>query len=310
MTTVNNSLTNDGNIAFPNNFKRSFNTSPLTFQQQVWFVTGASKGIGLTIAKRVLARGDVVCATSRSVDQLKAAGLEGVNFLGLKVDLAKVESVEKAVQQCIERYGRLDIVVNNAGYCQSGTVEELSDDELRANMDINFYGAVNVMRAVTPHLRTRRTGHVFNISSICGFYAFDACGAYSASKFAMEGMSEAYASEMRPFGVKVTLVKPGYFRTEFLSSNSLPPYSRNKVDAYAHIHKDSEEHNLKMDGKQQGSPDKLVDLLFKVVAHDGVAPMHLFVGADSYGLARKKLLDIAADLDAWESQATITDFDE
>lgn len=181
-------------------------------EKKVWFVTGASKGLGLTLAKKLLEEGFRVAATSRSAEALiKAVGDKSNDFLPLEMDLLNEKSVSDAVRKTLDAFGEINVVVNNAGYGQFGTLEELSDEEARQNFDVNVFGVLNVIRSVMPHLRTKRSGHIFNVSSIGGYTAnFPGCGIYCATKFAVAALTESLAAESKTFGVKATVVYPGY----------------------------------------------------------------------------------------------------
>jgi NAD(P)-dependent dehydrogenase (short-subunit alcohol dehydrogenase family) len=196
--------------------------------QKVWFVTGASKGLGLSLVKQLLNKGYNVAATSRNVADLEGAVGKSESFLPLAVNITDEQSVTDAISQTISLFGKIDVVVNNAGYGLVGGLEELSDAEARANFDVNVFGSLNVIRAAMPHLREQKSGHIFNISSIGGFTGnFPGFGIYCATKFAVQGFTESLAAEIKSFGVKATIVSPGYFRTNFLAADSLV-YQRTK----------------------------------------------------------------------------------
>jgi NAD(P)-dependent dehydrogenase (short-subunit alcohol dehydrogenase family) len=179
--------------------------------EKVWFVTGASKGLGLTLVKKLLGEGFRVAATSRNEQALiDAVGEKLENFLPLEMDLLCERSVSEAVSKTVDAFGEIDVVVNNAGYGQLGTLEELSDEEVRNNFDVNVFGVLNVIRSAMPHLRAQRSGHVFNISSIGGYTAgFGGWGIYCSTKFAVAALTESLAAEMKLFNVKATVVYPG-----------------------------------------------------------------------------------------------------
>ena len=278
--------------------------------KKTWFVTGASKGLGLSLVKQLLSQGYQVAATSRSLDDLnKAVGESNPDFLPLTVDLKTEASVEKAVNAAIDRFGKIDVVVNNAGYGLTGSLEELSDRESRDNFDINVFGVLNVIRSVMPHLRKQRAGHIFNISSIAGFTGgFPGFGIYCATKFALEGLSESLAAEAKAFGIKVTLVAPGYFRTSFLTADSLR-VPANEIAEYKEVREIQSAHQNEINGNQAGDPEKAVALIIKVAA-DQNSPMHLFLGQDAYSLAYAKIDAVKQDLEAWEAEATATAFEE
>lgn len=278
--------------------------------KKTWFVTGASKGLGLSLVKQLLSQGYQVAATSRSLNDLnKAVGENNPDFLPLTVDLKTEASVEKAVNAAVDRFGKIDVVVNNAGYGLTGSLEELSDRESRDNFDINVFGVLNVIRSVMPHLRKQGFGHILNISSIAGFTGgFPGFGIYCATKFALEGLSESLAAEAKAFGIKVTLVEPGYFRTSFLTADSLR-VPANEIAEYKEVREIQSAHQNEINGNQAGDPEKAVALIIKVAA-DQNAPMHLFLGQDAYNLAYAKIDAVKQDLQAWEAEATATAFEE
>ncbi|MGD9516466.1 SDR family oxidoreductase, partial [Mycolicibacterium sp.] len=188
-----------------------------------WFVTGASRGLGAELVRQLLRRGDNVAATTRSAERLSAAlaGVDTGRLLPLVVDLTDAAAVDGAVAAALDRFGRLDVVVNNAGYGFLGAVEETTDAEIRQMLDVQVSGVWNVLRSAVPHLRAARSGHIINVSSILGLTAVPGWGLYCAGKFALNGMSEALAAELAGFGIRVTIVEPGYFRTDFLTTESL-----------------------------------------------------------------------------------------
>ena len=182
-------------------------------KQKVWFITGASKGMGLEVVKTVLANGGKVIATSRNWDELVTnPGEASENFLPLKMDITNEAEVKSAIEKGIETFGKIDVVVNNAGYNLLGNIEELSDAEFRQTMDVNVFGMTNVIRNVLPHLRKNKSGHIINTSSMMGYMSYPANGSYSASKFAVIGLSEALAQEVAPFGIHVTIPYQFYER--------------------------------------------------------------------------------------------------
>lgn len=205
--------------------------------KKVWFVTGASKGLGLTLVRELLAAGYAVAATSRNLEALRQA-VPGADdrFLPLHMDLSNEESVRQAIEVTIGTLGGLDVVVNNAGYGQLGGLEEISDQEARQNFEVNVFGLLNVLRVATPYLRQRSAGRVFNISSSGGFMGnFPGWGIYCATKFAVAGLTESYAAEVKEFGIQATVVYPGSFRTDFLTPDSLA-LPQQPLAAYHAIH--------------------------------------------------------------------------
>lgn len=277
-------------------------------EKKTWFVTGASKGLGLSLVKRLLANGYTVAATSRNIDDLRKAVGDDKNFLPLSVSLTDEQSVAGGIASTVARFGTIDIVVNNAGFGLAGSLEELSDKEARDNFDVNVFGSLNVIRKVLPYLRKQQSGHIFNIASIGGFTGrFPGFGIYCATKFAIHGLSESLAAEVEPFGIKVTIVSPGYFRTNFLDNNSLK-VPKHEIEDYKKVREVQSVHQNEYNGNQSGDPDKASDAMIKV-AESKDPLLHLFLGKDAYNLAEEKMRLINIDLDAFRAVATATDFD-
>ncbi len=277
-------------------------------KQQVWLITGASKGLGLSLVKSLLKAGHRVAATSRNVNELqKVAGAAPGDFFPLTMNLKDERNVERGIRSVIDHFGRIDVVVNNAGYGLSGAIEELSDAETRANFDINVFGALNVIRKVLPYMRLQRSGHIFNISSIGGFTgSFPGFGIYCATKFAMQGFSESLAAEVKQFGIKVTIVSPGYFRTNFLDSSLGVP--QNPISEYTDVREIQLLHQIDINGNQPGDPDKASAVMIEMASRES-APLHLFLGQDAYELAAKKISAVQQDMVAVKELATATNFE-
>lgn len=275
--------------------------------KKVWFVTGASKGLGLTLVKKLLSNGNRVAATSRNISELEKAVGNHENFLPLSVNLIDENSVEAAVSQTISKFGQLDVVVNNAGYGMIGALEELSDRESRENFDVNVFGSLNVIRKTLPQMRKQQSGHIFNISSIGGFSGnFPGFGIYCATKFAVTGFTESLAAEVKSLGIKATVVEPGYFRTEFLSSGSLAVPS-NPIDAYREVRDTQIAHQQDINNQQPGDPAKGCDVIIAAAESEN-APLHLFLGPDAYAVAGAKIADVQKDMEDWKALATATNF--
>ena len=275
--------------------------------KKVWFVTGASKGLGLTLVKKLLSNGNRVAATSRNISELEKVVGNHENFLPLSVNLIDENSVEAAVRQTISKFGQLDVVVNNAGYGMIGALEELSDRESRENFDVNVFGSLNVIRKTLPQMRKQQSGHIFNISSIGGFSGnFPGFGIYCATKFAVTGFTESLAAEVKSLGIKATVVEPGYFRTEFLSSGSLAVPS-NPIDAYREVRDTQIAHQQDINNQQPGDPAKGCDVIIAAAESEN-APLHLFLGPDAYAVAGAKIADIQKDMEDWKALATATNF--
>lgn len=272
---------------------------------KTWFITGASSGFGLAFARNALERGDRVIATARTPEKLQQlVALHPDRVLALRLDVTQSAEVDAAVGAAMDRFGRIDILVNNAGYGTVGAVEETPDRELRAQLEVNFFGAVMMTKAALPHMRAQRSGAVVNMSSMGGQLSFGGFGAYSASKFALEGMSEALAQEVAPFGIKVLIVEPGAFRTEFAGSalKHMP-----ELAAYRDIVSGVRQFARAMDGTQAGDPDKAAQAVTRALEAD-VTPLRLQLGADAVTSVRDHAAQLLRDLDAWESVGLSTGY--
>jgi len=244
--------------------------------EKVWFVTGASKGFGLTLVKQLLASGHKVAATSRNKTNIEKEAGANPNLLALTVDITSDDQVKNAVEQTVAKFGKIDVAVNNAGYMLLGALEEVSDTEFRQSVNVNVFAFQNVIRRVMPYFRKQGSGHFFNFASSAG-YSADACaGSYNAVKSAIIGFSEALSKEVEPFNVKVTIVSPGLFRTNFLGEF---PVAENVIESYGTQRLvDAMD---QYDGKQPGDPAKLVKILIDMAGKED-APLHLLMGKDAY----------------------------
>jgi NAD(P)-dependent dehydrogenase (short-subunit alcohol dehydrogenase family) len=276
--------------------------------KKIWFVTGASKGLGLTLVQQLLAEGYAVAATSRNLAELRqAVPVEDGRFLPLHMDLSSEDSVRQAIEATISTLGGLDVVVNNAGYGQLGGLEEITDQEARQNFEVNVFGLLNVLRYATPHLRQQQAGRVFNISSVGGFTGnFPGWGIYCATKFAVAGLTESYAAEVKDFGMYATVVYPGYFRTDFLTSGSLGT-PKQPIAAYQAIRDSQAQHEEQINGNQPGDPVKAAEVLIQVSETEN-PPLHLFLGEDAYYMADVKIAAVQHDLQQWQGVANATNF--
>lgn len=248
---------------------------------KVWFITGAGSGIGAGTVKAALAAGDRVIATGRNVAKLSKA-LKGPAMDRLEIlqlDVSDEAQALAAVDQAMKTFGRIDVVLNNAGYSLIGNFEELTTQEMERQFATNFWGMSYVMRASLPVMRDQKSGHIINISSVAGVAGMKHCSAYGASKFAVEGLSLAVAEEVEKFGIKVTVVEPGFFRTDFLDAANVKWPSRRLSD-YAAVEASAEEMLSPYAGKQPGDPEKLGEVLVKLTGME--SPPRLFVaGADA-----------------------------
>jgi NAD(P)-dependent dehydrogenase (short-subunit alcohol dehydrogenase family) len=273
---------------------------------RVWFVTGASSGFGRAISSAVVERGDRLVATARdpgALQDLVEAWPQQV--LALRLDVTDAEAARAAVSEAVARFGRIDVVVNNAGYGHIGAIEELSDQELRQQLDTNLFGVINVTRAVLPQLRAQRSGHFVQMSSLNGIEALPGGGYYTASKFAVEGLSEALADEVGHLGIKVTIVEPGPHRTRFLDERSAR--SSAPMDDYADSVGQVRELLGSMDGQQPGDPDRAARAIVQAVEAAN-PPRHLPLGEFALEHIRAKLSGQLEELEAWAELSASSDF--
>ncbi|MBD6618583.1 SDR family NAD(P)-dependent oxidoreductase [Komarekiella sp. 'clone 1'] len=277
-------------------------------QTRIWFITGTSSGLGRALAETVLERGETVVLTARNPQQIEDLAASFPNqTLALQLDVTKPEEVREAVKQAIAKFGRIDVLVNNAGYKVAGVVEEVSDEEVRYQFEINFFGVLETLRAVLPHMRKQRSGHILNISSTACFMAEPTGGFYGSSKLALEGISGSLAYEVEPFGIKVTAVEPGSFKTDFIKRSFVANDSQ--IDDYKELVNQSRQDMLDDHGKQPGDPKKAALAMIKVVDSDN-PPQRLALGADAVEIIDNALEFIKGDLDAWKEVSVNTAFDE
>jgi NAD(P)-dependent dehydrogenase (short-subunit alcohol dehydrogenase family) len=273
---------------------------------KTWFITGASRGFGLRVAREALARGDNVVATARNAAAIAAALGEQSNLLAVALDVTDERQAHAAVAAAVARFGRIDVLLNNAGYGLLGAVEEASADDVERIYRTNVFGLLAVTRAVLPHMRARRSGRILNISSIGGYRAAAGFGVYCSTKFAVEGLSEALHAELAPLGIHVTVVEPGYFRTDFLDASSLSVSPAGIADyngtagAVRGLAAD-------LNHGQPGDPERLARVL---VDFAGVPnpPVRLPLGSDTVAAIAAKHADDAAVLGQWHAVSVSTDF--
>jgi NAD(P)-dependent dehydrogenase (short-subunit alcohol dehydrogenase family) len=248
-----------------------------------------------------------VVATARNLDGLKAAvNVTSEQFLPLQMDLINEESIAKAVGQAIEKFKTIDVLVNNAGYGLIGGIEESSKQEVQANFDVNVFGLLNVTRAVLPHMRDVKSGHILNISSVFGLIAGAGWGVYCGTKFAVEGLSEALAQEVKPFGINVTIIEPGYFRTNFLNAGSIVT-TANAIADYAEIAETKRMHAQDIPGNQPGDPQKAAEVMIST-AELPEPPLRLLLGSDAYQYANYKIKTLTEGIEANKEITLSTDF--
>lgn len=269
----------------------------------VWFITGCSSGFGRHLATAVLKRGWRAVVTARKTALVES--LAGDNALVLPLDVTDAREIAAAVEGAEARFGRIDVLVNNAGYGYLAALEEGEDEPVRAMFDTNVFGLVAMTKAVLPGMRSRRTGTIVNLSSIGGLTSFAATGYYHATKFAVEGLSASLAVEVKPLGLHVVVVEPGPFRTDF-SGRSIGQ-SKTMIDDYAATAGERRKQTAARNGKQVGDPIRAAEAMIAAVEADK-PPHHLLLGKPALDLARGKLATMQADFDAWESVTLGADY--
>jgi NAD(P)-dependent dehydrogenase (short-subunit alcohol dehydrogenase family) len=265
--------------------------------KKVWFITGAGRGMGVDIARAALAAGHAVVATARNTDTVTAALGTHENLLAVALDVTDPTAAEAAVKATLDRFGRVDVLVNNAGNLYAGFFEELSADDVRAQFETNLFGPMNVTRAVLPVMRAQRSGLIITITSTAAIVGQAFSSAYAASKFAAEGWIESLAPEVEPFGIRTMLVEPGYFRTELLTPESRT-YARRSIDDYAERTAQIKAGQQQMNGQQPGDPAKLAAALL-TVAQLEYPPRRWIAGADAVAAIEQKANDLLSQADAY-----------
>lgn len=274
----------------------------------VWFITGASRGFGLEIAKEALSRGDSVVATARDPQ----AVLDGIpnaddRLLAVALDVSDPTQISAAVDAAIDRFGRIDALINNAGRGLVGSVEETSDAEARAIFDVNVFGLLAITRAVLPHMRAQRSGLVVNLSSVGGFVAWPGWGVYAATKFAVEAISEAMTHELAPLGIRSVAIEPGPFRTNFLDGSSLAIAST-EIDDYAETGGAARTWATDSNYGQQGDPLKAAKVIVDLFDRRDL-PERIQLGSNAFDDVAEKLARTARDQEQWRAVSLSTDFD-
>jgi len=286
----------------------STSASSASSSSKVWFITGASRGFGTEIARAALARGDRVVATARKPEAIEAELGRHEHLLAVALDVNDEAQAHAAAQAAIDRFGRIDILVNNAGYGLLGAVEEASTQEVERQFATNVFGLLKVTRAVLPHMRREKRGHVISISSIGGYAAYPGWGVYGATKFAVEGLSEALSHELAPLGIHATVVEPGFFRTDFLDRNSLVKVET-EIDDYAPTVGEMRELMAGANHQQPGDPKKLAQALLALVDAKE-PPVRLPLGSDTVDKILEKNRFVERELEAWKTVAISTDHDD
>lgn len=275
--------------------------------KKVWFITGASKGLGLSVTKQLLQKGESVAATSRNAKALTAVfGNDyAANFLPLEVDLTSSASIKASMEAAVDKFGKIDVVVNNAGYGTGGALEELEEAEIQQSFDVNFFAVIKVIQAALPYMRKAKSGHIINISSIAGFAPGLGWSVYGAAKAAINGLSEGLANELNPLGIHVSVVSPGWFRTSFAKEESIA-LSEQQLPDYEHI-RTAHKKFKSTDGQQIGDPDKVAAVFMELVSNPN-PPIQLFMGSDAYDRATSKINGLAQNMKTFKSLSLSTDF--
>jgi NAD(P)-dependent dehydrogenase (short-subunit alcohol dehydrogenase family) len=276
--------------------------------KQVWLVTGAGRGMGTDIAQAALLAGHAVVATGRDPERVTAAVGAHDDLLAVKLDVTSPEDANSAAQAAIDRFGRIDVLVNNAGNFIAGFFEEIKPEDYRSQIETNLFGPLNVTRAVLPIMRRQRSGLVVTISSTGGIVGQEFCSAYSASKFAVEGWIESLAPEIAPFGIQTMLVEPGFFRTDLLTPGSTT-YAEPSIEDYAARTTRTVMNWNSMNGKQGGDPAKLAKALVKLASQDN-PPVRWVAGADAVETVEQKGRDLIAQANAYRVISSVLGHDD
>ncbi|MDB5634387.1 MAG: hypothetical protein JWR49_3242 [Tardiphaga sp.] len=275
---------------------------------RVWFITGASRGFGALIAAEALANGDAVVATARDPATVTARLGNHERLLATRLDVTSEAEAHEAAGLAVKKFGRIDVLVNNAGYGLLGAIEEASAKETERLFGTNVFGLLGVTRAVLPHMRRQHSGHIINLSSVGGYTCYPGWGVYGATKFAVEGISEALAAEVAPLGIHVTVVEPGFFRTDFLDDSSLVRTAQ-QIDDYRETVGKTRAHAADVNHGQRGDPRKLAKAFMRLAAAPN-PPTRLPLGSDTVQRIESKHAHVEKELEAWRELATSTDWTE
>jgi NAD(P)-dependent dehydrogenase (short-subunit alcohol dehydrogenase family) len=274
--------------------------------RKTWFITGATRGLGVEVAKAALRAGDRVVATGRKREAVVASlGPDNDHLLSVELDVTDAAGAQASINAAMSRFGAIDVLVNNAGYGHLGFFEETTDEDVRAQFATNLFGVFNVTRAALPFMRSAREGRIFNISSLGGILGAELGSLYCATKFALEGFSESLAKEIAPFGLFVTIVEPGPFRTDFLTSESLR-FGENIVADYDERRVQLRASFEQRNGQQPGDPAKLGEAMV-LLANEPAPPMRFLAGSIAVEAADAKLAGMRAELDHWRKLSVGTD---
>jgi NAD(P)-dependent dehydrogenase (short-subunit alcohol dehydrogenase family) len=276
--------------------------------KRVWFITGASRGLGALIAEAALADGNAVVAAGRNVAAIVERLGDSPALLPVALDVTDDAQAKAAVQAALEKFGRIDVLINNAGFGLLGAIEESTDADVRRMYDTNVFGLLTVTRAVLPVMRSQRAGHVINMSSIGGYRAAAGFGAYSSTKFAVEGLTEALHAELKPLGIHATVVEPGYFRTDFLDTSSLV-VAREVIADYDATSGNVRRIAANLNHNQPGNPAKLAAAMIELVDAQ-TPPLRLPLGTDTLKAIADKNAYVAQETETWKGLSASTDFND
>jgi NAD(P)-dependent dehydrogenase (short-subunit alcohol dehydrogenase family) len=276
--------------------------------RKVWFITGAARGMGVDFAKAALAAGHAVVATGRRPDAVTQAVGASDDVLVVKLDVTSLGDAQAAARAAVDRFGRIDVLVNNAANFYAGYFEELTPEEIERQLATSLIGPMNVTRAILPVMRKQRAGHIISISSSAGLAGFEFCTAYAASKFGLEGWMESLHAELAPYGITTTIVNPGFFRTELLSPESTQ-YAEPSIEDYAARRAAQQKFWKSQNGRQGGDPAKLAQALI-TIANQEQPPRRFIAGADAIGTAEQKVADLQAQINAYRELSSSLAFDD
>jgi NAD(P)-dependent dehydrogenase (short-subunit alcohol dehydrogenase family) len=276
--------------------------------KRVWLVTGAGRGMGVDIAKAALAAGHAVVATGRDIKAVEKAVGKSNDLLVVKLDVTRLADAEAASRAAVDRFGRIDVLVNNAGNFVAGFFEELSPEDMEKQLAANLIGPMNVTRTVLPVMRKQRSGHIINISSSAGLVGYEFCSAYAAAKFGVEGWTESLQAEIAPFGIHTTLVNPGFFRTQLISDKSMA-FGSLSIPDYEERRKQQQAWWTSQSGQQAGDPAKLARGLVQI-ARLSPPPRRWVAGADAVKTAEQKAKDLLAQAGAFRELSSSLAYDD
>ena len=277
--------------------------------EKTWFITGAGRGMGVKFAKAALAAGRNVVATGRNPDAVREAVGPADDLLAVKLDVTSTHDAEAAVNAAVDRFGRIDVLVNNAASFYAGYFEELTPEQMERQLATSLIGPMNVTRAVLPVMRKQRSGHVVTISSSAGLAGFEYGTAYAASKFGVEGWMESLAPEVEPFGIHTTIVNPGFFRTALLTKESTN-YATPSIEDYAERNAAQREFWEAQNGQQQGDPTKLAQALLTIADEEQPPPRRFIAGADAIDAAEQQIATLQQQIDAYRELSSSLAIDE